>query len=224
MIVSCKKEYPTQVQTGNMIGFVTLYDENGILIQDKSGVSISVSGSKSYNVITSANGKFEIDNVPSGTYNLIFTKDSFGTTKRIGTGFVGGSNPVYISQILSKPTSTIVKLISLSVDTNKLVHVTFQLNYNGSTGNVRFYFGTSDSVSYTNYDYTVLDGFSGNKISGNRTITLSNTPSFPSGTQVYFIAYGSPSYSSSYTDIVTGKTIYPSLNSSESQIMSVMFP
>jgi len=236
IIVSCTKkynEYPTQIQTGNMIGFVTLYDENGNLIQNKSGVNISVNGLSTFNVLTDTNGRFEIDRVPTGTYNINFTKNGFSETKRVGYEFVGGVNPTLLTQILSMPTSTTVNLLSLTFDTtSKQVKANFKLNNNGPVGSygyIRFYYGLSDTVSFSNYDFTVSYGYSKTKtidtLTHNVSITgITQNNYYGSGAKVYFIAYGSPINSSSYTDINTGKTIYPGLNPIASQKISLVLP
>jgi hypothetical protein len=223
MIVSCTKEITTQtyIQTGSIVGYVTLYDENGNLISDKSGVNISISGWPSFDATTNGSGRFELDNVPTGTYNISFTKDGFSETKRVGYEFVGGENPVIITQVLAKPTSVIVKSISLIGDsiTNE-VHANIQLSYlyNGSTGYVRLFFGLSDKVTNLNYDYTNLVTF----LFGVESATALLNPNYTSGTKVYIIAYGAPNYYSSYIDINTGTTIYPSLNLNAPQIASII--
>ena len=238
MIVSCKKEYPTQVQMGNLVGFVTLYDENDNLILNKSGVNITVNGSSTYKDTTDNNGRFEIDNIPSGIYNIIYSKQGFSETKTIGMQFAGGSNPAFITKVLTKPASTTTELLKLSIDTSDInistwIVATLGIKSNVPIGylqSVRFYFGLSDSVSYSNYDYTSLNGiYKLNNITDTTTqiqgfeVTRVNGY-YKSGTKVYFIAYGATSNYSSYIDLNTGKTIIPGLNPLASKRMSIIIP
>jgi len=231
MITACKKE--ETIQTGKLIGFITLYDENGNLLQDKSGVNINAIGSSSFNTTSTSDGRFEIDNLPMGTYNINFTKQGFAETKRIGLNFIGGTNPTIIAQSMCKPTTTSVNLLSLTFDTvNYEVKANCKINSNvpiGSEEFVRFYYGTSDTVSYTNYDYS--SGIGVDKLANDTMthsiwidgITLNNY--YASGTKIYIVAYGEPSnLSTTYTNINTGKTIYPGLNLKASQIKSIIIP
>jgi len=231
MITACKKE--ENIQRGKLIGFITLYDENGNLLQDKSGVNINAIGSSSYNTTSTNNGQFEIDNLPMGTYNVNFTKQGFAETKRL-VSFTGGTTPTISTQSMSKPTTTSVNLLSLTPDTvNYVVKASYKLHSDAPKGSnefVRFFYGTSDTVSYTNYDYSV--GIGVYKLAVNDTmthsvsiggITLNN--SYASGTKIYIVAYGEPiTLGTTYTDINTGKTIYPGLNLNASQIKSIIIP
>ena len=234
MIISCKKEYSTQIQTGTLIGFVTLYDECGDVILNKSGVNVNVMGNSTFKDTTDNYGRFEINNLPSGTYNISYTKQGFSQTKTIGMQFVGGSNPAYISKTLNKPASQTVNLINVFIDNGSpqkwilaSVKVTSDCSI-GSHENARIFYGLSDTVSSTNYDYSVLFNYykdSVNEVTENIAYTIVPAyQNYKSGTKVYFVAYGSPAVYSSYINTKTGLAIYSGLNPNPSNIMSHVIP
>jgi hypothetical protein len=99
---NCKKETSTgpvgpagpagpsgTILTGDIVGYVYVYDLNQKKLTDLSGVTVTIEGT-GFSGITGKDGHFVISNVAAGTYNIAFSKVGYGTTKYIGFKFVGG--------------------------------------------------------------------------------------------------------------------------------------
>jgi len=229
-VVSCKKE-PINIP-GRIAGYVSLYDENNSLIENMSGVIVTIESMPSFNATTDIYGKFVIDNVPSGTFNIDFTKQGFSETKQTGFSFVAEKGAYMLSKILCKPSTTTVKLVSLSIDSanhqfGMIVLECYSHTLSKNSAIARVFYGLSNSISYSNYDYSLSmspDDISSTNDSIMVGIGFSPYNYCSSGTKVFVIAYGAPSNYSSYINTNTGKTIYPGLNPTPSQIMSIVLP
>jgi hypothetical protein len=113
LIVSCGTK--TNIITysgsepGNVKGTVKLFDSNAIAISDASGVKVAMEGT-SYSTLTAADGTWELQNVPAGTYpSLMYSKNGFptyksyqsaiqgylGTPGNIGAYIIGGGGTQY---------------------------------------------------------------------------------------------------------------------------------
>jgi 3D (Asp-Asp-Asp) domain-containing protein len=229
LLSSCEKEESTTPQLkGTLIGWATLNDEFANRISDKSGVIVTVDGTNPLlTATTDSTGKYQIDNLPEGTYNLICTKSGFATYKVIGLQVVGGNMPRVQNISLTQPSTTVISNISVKDSSNKISYMQYSVATNAASGtifDIRYFISTSDSVSSINYQYTGAVGirFSANMVQQFAVATINNI--FPSGTLVYVIAYGETSTDATYTDITTGLTIYPALNSQASNIASFIVP
>ena len=90
-LVACKKEevYTPNLK-GNITGTAFVFDEFGNFIIDNGGIKITAVGYKSYSALTDYYGRFEIKNVPTGTYTIIAEKQGFGLLKKFGVKHLGG--------------------------------------------------------------------------------------------------------------------------------------
>jgi hypothetical protein len=114
LLISCGKTnvitntYST-AEPGNIKGKVILYDTNGVLLSDFSGVKVAMEGT-SYSILTATDGTWELQNVPAGTYpSLMYSKVGFptyksyqsatqgqqGTPGNIGAYIIGGGGTQY---------------------------------------------------------------------------------------------------------------------------------
>jgi hypothetical protein len=103
-LTGCGEEEPITgplLLSGNFTGFVTLIDSNGSRLKDLSGVNVSIDGSL-FSTMTDSLGKWNIDEMTTGIYTIIYSKPSFGIYKAMNQGFVGGGtlflNPVQLTQ------------------------------------------------------------------------------------------------------------------------------
>ena len=83
--------------SGDIEGWVSLYDDLGNSLQDKSGVTISIDNTK-LSTISISNGYWKINEVSAGIYNFLFQKDNFFTVKYHNVQFVGGGT-YYLDEI-----------------------------------------------------------------------------------------------------------------------------
>jgi hypothetical protein len=65
---------------GNITGGIRLFDKDGKALEDGSGVTITIAQS---NVSTQSNqlGKWTLDSIPFGTYDLVLSKPGYGTSR-----------------------------------------------------------------------------------------------------------------------------------------------
>jgi hypothetical protein len=77
------------------VGYVFTFNEFNELQDDHSGVNVFTEGEhKSYQTITDRQGRFELTDLPAGTYKLIFSKPGYGTLKQFGVKHLGGEPTV----------------------------------------------------------------------------------------------------------------------------------
>ncbi len=217
---SCKKEAgPAGPSlTGNIIGYLTLYNSFGDRIPNASGVAVTIDGSKPRTVFTDSLGEYKLDSIQTGIYNITFVKDSFVTYKKLGQQFVGGSEPVISNVTLYVPSVNSVSNLNLTV-TNGHAVATGTLTHPGYYGYYRYYLGYSASVNDTNYISTGTLSVTGLNL--NSTI---NTDALDAGSTAYLIIYGITNGDGGYVDVNNGDTYYPSLCTKPSNVLSVTVP
>jgi hypothetical protein len=103
MILSNCQEETIIDSKGDIVGFVKLFDEKGVEIQDKSNVKITLD--EKHTVVTDAIGRFNFKGIEPGTYQVVYEKEGFGTVKKFNYIFTAGN----VQGVLSE-----TNLISLS--------------------------------------------------------------------------------------------------------------
>lgn len=191
-LVSCT-ETVAPVLTGNISGFVSLYEEDGTQVNNKSGVKVSIEGRNNY-AFTDSNGRYKLENVEAGIFNIVFEKAQFGTHKIIAREFVGGGDAyLYTVELIKLPTFTVT---SMTIN-----YITTQPPYLSIRGNV------SDFRNY--YRYVLL--FFG------KNINVSNDPQNYLHYNSIYVYPDSASYGYSFGDYKnyflsagfnSGETIY----------------
>lgn len=92
----------SSAEPGNIKGKVTLYDTNGVVLSDASGVKVVMEGT-TFSTLTASDGTWGLVNVPAGTYpSVMYSKEGFPTFKShqngngsIGAYIVGGGGTQY---------------------------------------------------------------------------------------------------------------------------------
>ncbi|MGQ1945471.1 hypothetical protein ACT3CD_00035 [Geofilum sp. OHC36d9] len=157
-LFGCDKSDDNLSFSGEIIGFVNLIDNNGVEIEDKSSVKVSIEGSGN-SVITDEDGRFELTNVKAGTYNIIYDKADYGLYKLFSYQFIGGDVPAFIDikELYELPNVEFVNLDMAYTDegtvfSNNGINFFFETT---ETYNIRFtaFFDHSEDVSKSNYDY-----------------------------------------------------------------------
>jgi hypothetical protein len=101
----CEKEVVIPDLEGDIIGYLTTFDEFGLLY-DHSGVKITTQGLEgSYTASSDVIGKYEFSNLPVGTYDLVFSKEGFVNDTLRSVKHLGGKptilgtdqSPLYLS-------------------------------------------------------------------------------------------------------------------------------
>lgn len=89
---SCNEDTHVQAVsylTGNITGKIYLSDKSGNRLTDLSGVSVQLSGVKSYTTTTSTDGSYSFEKVDQGVYTLTASKHNYYTQIREGIQFTG---------------------------------------------------------------------------------------------------------------------------------------
>jgi hypothetical protein len=210
ILFSCKKEVYYEALKGELKGRVGLTD-NSSTITDYSGVSVILDGSSpGLQTTTNAKGEYNFTDVKTGIYDIVFSKEGYGTYKLVSYQFIGGNIPTFIYPIsLGKVPD--FSITSLQVDTGRYSPYTYFVNVTGKISvltysYLRVYLSDRPDVSYTNYQATDVI-FVNN--TGEITYNLNNIISkYPKGKQLYIIVYPGIYSSSSYIDLSSGNSIY----------------
>ena len=106
---SCSKDKeptPDAVTTANIIGNVELINEgtdNGPEAVDNSGMIVKTDGgTAAISTTTDANGEFTLEDVPFGTYSLIYEKTGFGTYKKFNVEHTNSGSSTVITFLPKK--------------------------------------------------------------------------------------------------------------------------
>lgn len=219
-LVSCT-DTVVPVLTGSISGFVDLYEEDGSQINDKSGVKISIEGRNNF-AFTNSDGRYHLENVSAGIFNIVYEKEGFGLNKIIAREFVGGGN-AFINSI------PLLKLPNFNVTSLNIIKAqgSSDLTISGNISNAKSYsryvisfFGKSENVSNDPQNYLMATHIYVYRDSTTFTSSWSNlnesllAVGFNSGETIYVAAYSS-SLTYSYTpDPITGRLFYYNVGSS----------
>lgn len=222
----CKKETSTTTTllSGNLFGFVTLYDQYGGKVL--SGVAptnvslVAANNNQTLNTVTDSTGKYTYNSIAEGQYLLSYTNTGFGTILNAPLGFLGGGNidhdvklsaiPNFYDSLLSTPVDTLNNIVLngtfSGTDTRKRTYVIF--------------IGSSPSVSSAPANYlTYYTGTANNNLTTfTQKIALSDLTDlgFTAGSTVYFAVYGAAADFASTSDVedyTTGRLNFTAISS-----------
>lgn len=232
--------------TGELKGTVGLYDSHGNEVADKSGVLVQVEGSN-FSAISDAAGNWNINDLPSQTYTLTFSKSSYGTVKNTSFSFLGGGTVSYGSRVyLYKPVEFKIILDSVSAVSSASAqydnfgfvagHISGAFLADSTIIQAYVLFGTSPTITLGD-----TSTYTGGLLFNNERHALHKKGSdlvfqdknwescgpdgwAKSGMTVYLQAFGiTNEYSPKYYDVKTDKWIYPNPVPS-SPVVSVIIP
>lgn len=82
---------------GRMVGYLYSFDEFGMLLEDHSGFKVTARGHEgTYMAFSDRNGRFELTDMPTGTYELNFWKPGFGILQQFGVQHLGGKATILL--------------------------------------------------------------------------------------------------------------------------------
>jgi hypothetical protein len=228
LLFSCNSSNdPDPVPTsGNITGSVLLFNESSGSVSP-AGMKVSVENLvPEKSALTNAEGKFTLENVPFGTYTLIYEKSGYGLFKKPEIEHKSTSTPITDSPSLGQlSTSTVTEFSATKSGTSIETSLTTSPAGNSSNRRyVRYFFSDSPNVSATNYK-----GFSATFIVQDAPYTKIFTAAdltqigISATVTVYIRAYGDSFFSNSYLDPVTKKTVFPNLNPTTVGAASVTF-
>jgi hypothetical protein len=217
----------------NISGQVLLYDEEGSALPDNSGVKISIDNS-TISTTTKADGKWQLDSIPFGTYDISYSKEGFGTGKIMGI-YHAATN--HSTTVIAKSESMAV---NSSIEITNLVVTPFKpgfeqlgvsgvhidpvfTNTSGKDKYVRLFFSDNNSVSATSFLAETKVRSNGAPLQQNNynlTTSWFESLGFKKGQTIYVKAYGDSFLADQYTDPLTNTTIFPSLSTKPSNAVS----
>ena len=216
---------PGSVLTGTISGFVYLADPDTIYT-DHSGVIIQIENT-AFTTSTDSNGRWSIDELPAGTYNVLLSKNGFGYYKYTSVQFIGGGE-YYIG------TRFLISIPNLTVGLDSTITSQFNVLILGTLYNqipeadyhrVLIFFGVSDSVSSDPkyYKYLQIETNPVGSFSNSVKINSLKEIGFKSGDIIYVSAYASIEFYNyhlgnyigfhylRYIDPITGRYVYTHL-------------
>lgn len=234
-----------ETRRGNIAGTIGLYDMDGKAIADGSGVTITIDQT---NVSTQSNsqGKWTLDSIPFGTYDLTISKAGFGTSRIMGlyhgavnhattlvsaTRYISMVSTLDISKLVVRKWSeafpTLQNLLAIGLAEDGILFNPVFANNSTGEKSVRFFMSTSPDVSSTNYSVTEKQNYKGKEDiveNDNFKISWFVSKGFEPGQTVYIRAYGDGRYADDYEDPISGLTVFPCLSGKSSPVVSFVVP
>jgi len=211
LFLGCTKEMNYNLLNGNFQGHLYCY-------QDTTNLpgTVKIDGDNLSKTVTSdSSGKYTITGLSTGTYNLTFSKEGYGTHYIYGLPFIGGDSitefvpSVHLAK-LSNATVKNLKIEKVILESyysrmSKMIHwsADFYPDKNIETNYIA-YLGVDDKVSYKNYlSYHFIQYYPS-------LIELSeyDTLIFKKNTKIYMIVYPFIELGSDYPDLATGCIVY----------------
>jgi hypothetical protein len=197
--------------TGTLFG-TALMSNPPATITDQSGITVTATTDDGeISASTDMKGLWQLNNVPTGTYVLSYTKAGYGTYKMPGFVFSApGKTRIPNTTVISALPQYDVSSISVTVQTGQ---VTVNGTLSGASSGYRalmLFFGQSQTISSSVSEYICYY-----QVGTNNSSTFSQVVPFtyirnygaPAGATMYVTAY-SCSNNNYYTDVETGKQVF----------------
>ena len=213
LLSGCEKEAVDDGLSGDLVGYITLQSKT-----DHSDVEVIVENAESLKVVkTDEDGKYVVEGLKGGVYDIVFSKEGYGQYKIQRYTFTGGSKkPTYLqnSYLYPLPDIQVNNLELKEYKVNDIIKLQatagLSCDYIGYTY-FRYYLSDQPDVSYLNYKWTdLVPHYRENQLEFCFSVDISM---FPVGSDLYIIVYpaatGTAQY---YDDVNTGKKIYTTIN------------
>lgn len=178
---------------------------------------------------TDESGEFTIENVPFGTYNLLFDKTGYGMYKYFDASLTETGSPLNLTETfdLGQQSSLII--------TDFTAHISHgSIDYTGTTDPegtaeapkyIRIFYSADSTVSSSNYSY-YSEAYEITTHNFELPIASEklNEEGFASGSTIYMKVYGDAYWNNSYDDPLTGKLIIPNLSPNSPNTVSFVVP
>lgn len=224
---SCNKS-SSNVSYGQIRGLVRLVDD---LNNPQSFAGMQVTAENTgVSTISDSLGRYFLNGLQNGTYNLVYSKPGYGTYILVGFNNKGNvsDNPSLVPLVtLGQYSTTTFTALSEKIN-NDTVILRPTIDPAGTTiqpRGIRFFYGTSPDISNENFTaYSTVYQLSGTtgalKIGYDYFYALG----FTSGETVYIKGYGDAFFSDDYDDPQTGKHVFPNLNQTSVAPVSFILP
>jgi hypothetical protein len=220
---------------GTWSGFVYLYDEFGAPLVNDSNITV-IALPTANQEITGDAGAYSFSTLSTGVYSLQYLGTGFGTYELENVQFVGGGTVDIPPVRLSRASVGIITNFALTFNAASdtlLATGTITAPPLGVARYVRLFYSDANTVGSNTTLYTVTGPIMGHPyavttaafsivITGQDLQALRNN--FPAGSPVYAIAYGESYYENTYTDLNTGRAVYPNVCSVSSNVVNFTMP
>jgi hypothetical protein len=236
IVIACGKNKDENGPSGRIFGTIQTFDDKLNTINEANGYQVvfeKASGGSAITVFADATGKYSVDDLPFGTYNLTFSKSGYGTYKMFGV--IHQESPGLSTQIPNQSlgklsTTTVTGLVVASNIIEGLPGVRFDYNVSptpstSSRAFVRYFLSTNSGVSPANYQaVSILQNYSNtSNISGFTKDSLT-AMGFSAGQTVFARLYGDSFRSNDYLNPVTNKREFPNVNLTTVAAVSFVVP
>lgn len=226
--------------SGSLSGHVVVVDADQRRLADKSGIEVTIDGVPQ-RAITSTSGYWSLAHVPEGTHTITWTKPGFGMTRVVGYRFPGGDVHSIKVWVVERPRFTVSRLQAF-VDGSVLLEGETQGSIGTAANGVRIFVGSSQGVSANpgTYRFSASASFLDEsaalspgtlaraRAAGQFSFTLEQSllreAGFRPGETVYIVAYADGIPSVSYTDPLTAREVFTTINPEPSPVIRVVLP
>ncbi len=225
--LSCNKS-SSNISYGQIRGVVRLVDDLNNP-QTFAGMQVTAENT-GISTISDSTGKYILNGLQNGMYNLIFSKPGYGTF--ILAGFNNNGNvldhPSIVPLItLGQFSTTTLTALNVNVN-NDSVMLRPTIDPAGTVDQprgIRFFYGTTPDISNENFSayskvYQLSNPTGILKISADYFYSLG----FSAGDTIYIKGYGDAFFSNDYDDPQTGQHIFPNLNETSTTAVSFILP
>lgn len=229
---ACDKDTQDSVPKGKISGTLQTFDDKLTSLTDAAGFTVKLSNpsATSMTTTTDVNGRYNFNDVPYDSYELSFEKSGYGTYRIFG--LTHDSATTQIPNFSMGRIST-TSVISLSVTGNVYqgepgVDFSYTVSPAPTTASrafVRYFLGTSNTVSPSNYQ-AVSDLMNFTNLSAETGFTQRALigMGFTTGQTVWVRMYGDSWRSNDYFDPNLRRRVFPNLNSAASPAISFVVP
>jgi len=236
----CQKGPAGPKLTGTLSGFVILVNSNGAQPALRDSVAVSIDGA-SLKTMTDSAGEWSFPGLETGIYNFTFVRTGYATTHLVQTQFTGGADrDVGTTDLCQAPSfhvdSIWRRVVADTIKDTAKIQLGAQLDTAVWAPTVPYrvflFLGTDSTVSSNPSTYwTVANStmaFENGVDSTSIALTVATlvNDGFVAGDTVYIAAYAgnAGSTNSTYTDTVTGRTVYVNINPVRSNVIKVAIP
>ena len=206
--------------SGNLEGYVDLFDSYGTLVTPSNGVLISIPGKTTAADTTNVTGMYNVANLTTGTYAVDLTKTGYGAAKVVSLNFVGGGTQ-YVQnhlQMTQAPAFTLSAVTLTNVGGIITASVTAS-STDTKTRKVILFMSSASTVSSAPANYTgwqtinIAAGASG--AAATISATTMNSFGIVTGNTLYVSTYpiSVSNNASVYADVATGRSVFNNIGS-----------
>jgi hypothetical protein len=227
------------VTYGRMHGYAALVNTDGSRLGDKSGIRVQVEGT-ALSAVTAKGGEWIIEGLPAGTYDMTWTKEGFGFTKKRGVRFNGQTAGLGPKAFVVEVPAFTVALTADSLESDELVLAGQLRGRIPVSPVIRLFLATSPAVSASPAQYRASLAFAPDipvvidpdPDDGEATVPFQirinvsrlEESGWKDGITGYIVAHADAGFAQSYTDSLSGREVFTTLNPFASNVRRVALP